>query len=175
MPHKFEFDKIVEKSKTFKDGLMAVAASLITLAAERSIEATLFRCPCEPIQRQLYSSLFIAIPTVILLFVGIAFNMKVWKLITGCWSTKKCRCSTVGWKNFCSILAFAVISPTTWIILTLIDGDYLACAWTQVAYEDIVNVTCIPVSMHDCKKTQKEKFEFFRLLFGDFFLLIDFF
>ena len=173
MHKKIKLSKIVGKSRTIKDGLIAVAVSLITLAAERSIEATLFRCPCEPEQRHLYSGLFIGVPAAILLVVGIAFNMKVWKLIigccpskryccsldffkkmwkiTGCCSTKKCCCCTVEFGNFCTVLAFAVISPTIWIILTLIDGDYLACARTQVAYVDIVNVTCIPVSMQACR------------------------
>ena len=148
MLNKFDFSKLVDISKSFKDGFVAVAVSLITLAAERAIEATLFRCPCDPEQRQLYSWLFIVIPAAILLVVGIAFNMKVWKLITGCcprkkcwdsstafitkaWklttgccSTRKCCCCTATFGNFCTVLAFAVISPITWIILTLIDGDY---------------------------------------------------
>ena len=171
MLNKFDFSKLVDISKSFKDGFVAVAVSLITLAAERAIEVILFRCPCHPEQRQLYSWLFIVIPAVFLLVVGIAFNMKLWKLITGCCPSKKyCCCATDGcndfctgssrtrkiccscndeFANFCTYLAFAVISPTTWIILTLIDGDYFACATTKDAYVD--NTTCMPISMHACK------------------------
>ena len=149
MPGK-RFGGVVQEFRNYKEELLAVLISLVTLAGERSIEAAVFRCPCDPIRRQEYAALFMSMPIIILLVVGVAFNLKVWKLITGCCNTKTCGdkgCySCFCCKNFFKILGFALVAPIVWLVLTLIDGDYLACATTSIAYLDFENIPCKPVS-----------------------------
>ena len=84
---------------------------------------------------------------------GLSFNQIVWKEITGCCrncqlkSNEECfvKCK-VKCTSFLRMFGFALIAPSIWLVGSFLDGDYFACAHTDLPYKLKVNETCQTVS-----------------------------
>ena len=138
---------------SYSNRLLAVLIVIATVVAEGVVELSVYRCPCEPTLRKQYAIPFLVIPIFLLLLAGIAFNEKARKKFLQCCTVthddtdQTQACSSYWWGEYLNIFGFASIAPSVWIVLILLDGDYVACAFSSVAYPDIINKTCIPVSM----------------------------
>ena len=60
-----------------------------------------------------------------------------------------CR-SCTGWINLYNNFAFVLIAPLIWVVLIVLDGDYLACAHAKEVYQNESREVCNPVSMEAC-------------------------
>ncbi|XP_076809705.1 calcium homeostasis modulator protein 6-like [Clavelina lepadiformis] len=105
-----------------------------------------------------YGIAYLVAPAIVLFIVGILLGVDVWKWLTGCCrrscpdresndACRSCNC----WHSFkigvaldkhfiaaflswSSILAVALLAPSAWITVTLLDGDAMACAVTPMPY-----------------------------------------
>ena len=153
MPINLGIGGVVKVFGSYSNRLLAVLIVIVTVVAEGVVELSVYRCPCDPILRKQYAIPFLIIPIFLLLLAGIVFNQKARKKIEQCCEiryinedqTKTCSRFCCG--EYLNIFGFASIAPSVWIVLTLIDGDYVACAASSDAYQIMPNTTCIPVSM----------------------------
>ena len=142
-------------SLAFRSGtVQSVIAAGIVAGVNQLLERVSFECPCAmegnlncssatffcPTRdRYLYGSMFLFGPAVLLLFLGFSVNWRFWKEITGCFRSQKSSSEKETNRKrlffkFCKAFGFVMITPLTWIILSLLDGDYLACALTALPY-----------------------------------------
>ena len=152
MPVDLGIGAVLKVFKSYSNRLLAILIVLATVVAEGVVELSVYRCPCEHILRKQYAIPFLVTPVFLLLVAGIVFNQKARKqFVQCCWSscsnkdqTRACSCLRFG--EYLNIFGFASIAPSVWIVLILLDGDYVACAFSTVAYGNLPNETCIPVS-----------------------------
>ena len=149
------FTKII--SKIISNGLAGVIG-ILQIVLEQVIENEVFRCPCNYIlwKKVIYFILLLIVPSLLFLFVGFSINLNFWKLIVGCKSSqlfdrnrettnKEC-CGYPS--NYCrDTFCFALIFPAFWLILILIDGDYLACTFEEKLNDISKNQICSQVSL----------------------------
>ena len=156
-------ENIKETLSQHKAAFEGILVTAIVIGINQIVDAESFECPCLeeedlnvackssfsncPVRdRAAYGWLFIFAPAAILLCLGFAVNLSIWKQITGCCSNTERK---KNWKriygnrfgglrircrSICSSLGIALIGPLTWIVLSLIDGDFLACALTVLPY-----------------------------------------
>ena len=133
--------------------------ALLTAATQQAITAITFRCPCvhynettsdcrlvilglenaqcvQPLNFY-YGLSFVYGPAVALFVLGLVIQSTLWEIITGwCYRTEQYQgsCKTF-MKNTKKILGCALLSPLTWIVVALIDGRHVACAFTPLPYD----------------------------------------
>ena len=165
-----------KEASTFLSSHSTAIQSVVTVGAvagiNQIIEVAAFKCPCimeaelnltcESYQssfcptrdKAMYSYLFAFGPAVILLLIGFMVNVKFWKKITGLYhSTASENKLQVFVCSFLSSFGFALIAPLSWIVFSLIDGEFFACAVTTLPYyfgpgQECQNTT--NVSTADC-------------------------
>ena len=149
------FTEIISKIKI--GGLTAIIG-ILQIVLEQFIEKEVFRCPCNYIlwKKVIYFILLLIVPSLLFSFIGFSINLNFWKLIVGCNSskssdinreTKSKECCGYS-SNYCrEAVCFALILPAFWLILILIDGDYLACTVAEKPYDLQKNQICSQVSL----------------------------
>ncbi|XP_076594047.1 calcium homeostasis modulator protein 6 isoform X2 [Chaetodon auriga] len=107
--------------------------ALLTVGGEQIFSSVVFRCPCNELNF-LYGMVFLLVPALALLLLGYILNKKTWKLSTGLCQhrAKLCR-----WRRLCAtgmvfaqISTTALVAPTSWIAVALLNGNYYECAMT---------------------------------------------
>ncbi|XP_041844126.1 calcium homeostasis modulator protein 6 [Melanotaenia boesemani] len=120
---------IANKQGRFGPGLVA----LVTAGGEQIFSSVAFRCPCNELNF-FYGMVFLLVPALALLLLGFILSKRTWKLVTGLWHRggKLCR-----WKTLMSacmalfhITATALVAPSSWVAVALLNGNYYECAMT---------------------------------------------
>lgn len=107
--------------------------ALMTAGGEQIFSSVAFKCPCNEMNF-LYGLVFLLVPALALLLLGYILSKKMWKLLTGLWHNRAKLC---GWRNliasgvaFLQISYTALVAPTSWIAVALLNGNYYECAMT---------------------------------------------
>lgn len=107
--------------------------SLLTAGGEQIFSNVLFRCPCNRLNL-LYGLVFLLVPAFALLLLGYILSKKMWKLITG---LPQRRAKLCRWRKLsaCGKILFqisttALVAPSSWIAVALLNGNYYECAMT---------------------------------------------
>ena len=151
-------------SKTFSHSgaIKGILSAGIVVGINQLVEFAAFECPCKMEEtpnmtnrltqardyslqhlKRVYSSglLFILAPAAILFSFGFVVNETFCRNVTGC-----CKSETSGvqykTKDFIKAFCGPIVLSVTWIALSLIDGDYLACSLTRFPYEFSKGQTC---------------------------------
>lgn len=150
---------VVTKQQTSQLGFGLIA--LLTAGGEQIFSSVVFNCPCSS-WNFLYGMVFLLVPAWVLLVLGYISSIRLWKLLTGsCYrKSKLCRwktCAAVGAVLF-QISTTALVAPSSWIAVALLNGNYFQCAMTGL------NVTSF--KKHFCGETvsqskcQEELYQF---------------
>ncbi|KAJ8289492.1 hypothetical protein GJAV_G00001910 [Gymnothorax javanicus] len=127
--------------------------TLLTAAGEQIFSAVVFKCPCNSWNLS-YGTVFLLVPALALLVLGLILSSKTWELFTGlCFRertpcTVQCSCAHV--KGLWQIFAFALVAPLSWIAVALLNGIFYECARTGFA-----NVTLF-FTNHPCSGKPQE-------------------
>lgn len=120
---------IAGKQTNLGFGLIA----LLTAGGEQIFSAVVFKCPCNELNF-VYGIVFLLVPALALLLLGYILSKKTWKLLTGlCRRTDKllcCKKLVAAGVVLCQIGTFALVAPSTWIAVALLNGNYYECAMT---------------------------------------------
>ncbi|KAM4567675.1 calcium homeostasis modulator protein 6 [Fundulus diaphanus] len=122
---------IASKQTNLGFGLVA----LMTAGGEQIFSSVAFKCPCNDLNF-LYGMVFLLVPALALLLLGYILSKKMWKLLTGLWYN---RAKLYGWKNlavtcmaFFQISSTALVAPSSWIAVALLNGNYYECAMSGI-------------------------------------------
>lgn len=122
---------IANKQTNFCFGLVA----LLTAGGEQIFSSVIFRCPCNDLNF-LYGMVFLLVPALALLLLGYIVNKKTWKLFTGLCQrrAKLCRWRRLAatWTILIQISTSALVAPSSWIAVALLNGNYFECAMTGI-------------------------------------------
>lgn len=105
---------------------------LLTAGGEQIFSSVVFKCPCNS-WNFVYGIVFLLVPALMLLVLGYILSKKTWKLFTGiCQRRVVCR-----WRHLaaCGMVLFhisttALVAPSSWIAVALLNGNYFECAMT---------------------------------------------
>lgn len=120
---------IAKKQTNLGVGLVA----LLTAGGEQIFSSVVFRCPCSELN-VLYGLVFLLVPALALWLLGYILNKRTWKLLTGVCQhrAKLCR-----WRKLAASLlvlvqisSTALVAPSSWIAVALLNGNYYECAMT---------------------------------------------
>ncbi|KAG7235499.1 hypothetical protein INR49_002635 [Caranx melampygus] len=120
---------IANKQTNLGFGLVA----LLTAGGEQVFSSAVFKCPCSELNF-LYGLVFLLVPALALLLLGYILNKRTWKLLTGLCQKRAelCRCKTL--RAVVVVLlqigAVALVAPSTWIAVALLNGEYYQCLAT---------------------------------------------
>uniref|UniRef100_A0A3P9LKR9 Uncharacterized protein n=1 Tax=Oryzias latipes TaxID=8090 RepID=A0A3P9LKR9_ORYLA len=121
--------KFASKQTNFGFGLVA----LLTAGGEQIFSMVAFKCPCNELNFT-YGLVFLLVPALALLLLGVIITKKTWKLTTGFCHRNPKLCK---WRNLKSmgvtvikISACSLVAPSTWIAVALLRGSYYECAMT---------------------------------------------
>ncbi|KAL3981317.1 hypothetical protein ACER0C_017390 [Sarotherodon galilaeus] len=120
---------IAGKQTNLGFGLIA----LLTAGGEQIFSTVVFKCPCNELNF-VYGMVFLLVPALALLLLGYILSKKTWKLLTGlCQHRDKSLCCkklvAAGVVLF-QIGTSALVAPSTWIAVALLNGNYYECAMT---------------------------------------------
>ncbi|KAM4735184.1 calcium homeostasis modulator protein 6 [Anableps anableps] len=122
---------IASKQTNFGFGLIA----LMTAGGEQIFSSVAFKCPCNELNF-LYGLVFLLVPALALLLLGYILSKKMWKLFTGLWHNraKLCGCKNLAatCMAFLQISSTALVAPSSWVAVALLNGNYYECAMTGV-------------------------------------------
>uniref|UniRef100_A0A3P9LKA0 Calcium homeostasis modulator family member 6 n=1 Tax=Oryzias latipes TaxID=8090 RepID=A0A3P9LKA0_ORYLA len=165
--------KFSSKQTNFGYGLVA----LITACGEQIFSTVAFKCPCNEMSF-LYGLVFLLVPALALLLLGVILSKKTWKLTTGFCHRNPKLCK---WRNLKSmavtvfqISSCALVAPSTWIAVALLHGSYYECAMTGANFTSYSKVVCRGVNSEakcvtelqtfPCRNTGNEREEVLRTL-----------
>ncbi|KAM9852228.1 calcium homeostasis modulator protein 6 [Aulostomus maculatus] len=127
-----KFNKIMNIANK-QNNLCFGLVSLLTAGGEQIFSSVLFKCPCNQLNF-LYGIVFLLVPAMALLLLGYILSKKVWKQVTGLWQRRTHLCH---WRNlvacgkiFLQISTAALVAPSSWIAVALLNGSYYECAMT---------------------------------------------
>ncbi|KAL6108719.1 calhm6 [Pungitius sinensis] len=107
--------------------------ALLTAGGEQVFSSAVFKCPCSDLNF-LYGMVFLLVPALALLLLGFILSRKTWKLLTGVCRPGLARCRwkslTAGAAALFQISIVAMVAPSTWIAVALLNGNYYECAMT---------------------------------------------
>ncbi|XP_042279279.1 calcium homeostasis modulator protein 6 [Thunnus thynnus] len=120
---------IANKQSNLGFGLVA----LLTAGGEQIFSSVVFRCPCNELNF-LYGMVFLLVPALALLLLGYIMSKKTWKLLTGLCQRRAKLCR---WRSLttCGMVIFqisttAMVAPSCWIAVALLNGNYFECVMT---------------------------------------------
>ncbi|XP_076304955.1 calcium homeostasis modulator protein 6-like isoform X1 [Tachypleus tridentatus] len=106
---------------------------VITLSSEEIFKKVAFQCPCSQPKSHLYGGCFLWAPALVLFILGILINTVTWRLFHGC--IHRAHETSHGFKRgsyYCiRIIAQAVVAPSAWLFVSLLDGSYYVCMVSQ--------------------------------------------
>ncbi|KAM9382182.1 calcium homeostasis modulator protein 4 [Phaethornis superciliosus] len=142
---------LLPKWLTFLKGKEVVIANaliaMLTIGGQQLFSFFTFSCPCHVGQNLFYGLAFLGVPALILFIVGYALNNQTWRLVTGKSSplqeetmrNRLLQCKLICFV-FCSITGRALVAPVTWLAVTLINGSYYVCAFSEYVPVDYYGV-----------------------------------
>nr|XP_020478005.1 protein FAM26F [Monopterus albus] len=120
---------IANKQTNFGFGLVAI----LTAGGEQIFSSAVFKCPCNELNF-LYGIVFLLVPALALLLLGYILSKKTWKLLTGVCQHRAKLCH---WRKVAAagmvlfqISTAALVAPSSWIAVALLNGNYYECAMT---------------------------------------------
>lgn len=120
---------IANKQTNLGFGLVA----LLTAGGEHIFSSVVFKCPCNELNF-LYGIVFLLVPALALLLLGYILSKKTWKLLTGLCQRRAKLCR---WRSLVAtgtvlfqISSTALVAPSSWIAVALLNGNYYACLMT---------------------------------------------
>lgn len=118
---------IANKQTNLRFGLL----TLLTAGGEKIFSSAVFKCPCNELNF-IYGMVFLLVPALALLLLGYILNKKTWKLMTGLCRSHLCHCKTLctAVVVFFQIGTVALVAPSTWIAVALLNGEYYQCLAT---------------------------------------------
>ncbi|XP_070768740.1 calcium homeostasis modulator protein 6 [Enoplosus armatus] len=143
---------IANKQTNLGFGLVA----LLTAGGEQIFSSAVFSCPCNELNF-FYGVVFLLVPALALLLLGYILSKKTWKLLTGLCRrrSKLCSCrrlAAVGTVLF-QISVTALVAPSSWIAVALLNGNYFECAMTGTKVSAYNKHLCgNKTSMVQCQK-----------------------
>ncbi|MEE6476092.1 hypothetical protein FKM82_010970 [Ascaphus truei] len=119
--------------------------ALLTVGGQQLFSFFAFSCPCSHTKNVNYGLAFLGVPALVLLIVGFVFNDHTWRLFTG--SSQNSYIQERGkpfdflkYKLICfvcgNITGRALVAPITWLAVTLLNGSYYVCAFSEFASVD---------------------------------------
>ena len=151
--------KLQKRIQDHTGTLAKLCIVIATSGIEQLINLAIYKCPCvittflskncqnvstysfactKDVNR-IYGLAFIVIPALVLFVFSISVSPKFWKIITGrrhkLEAFKNSELETT--KRLLKIFSQALIAPSTWVCITLLDGRYLACTITPLPYADL--------------------------------------
>ncbi|XP_070692003.1 calcium homeostasis modulator protein 6 [Pempheris klunzingeri] len=121
--------KIANQQTNLNLGLVA----LLTAGGEQIFSSVVFRCPCNELNF-LYGMVFLLVPALALLLLGYILSKRTWKLLTGVCQHKAKLCC---WRRLVAngailvqISYTALVAPSSWVAVALLNGNYYECAMT---------------------------------------------
>ncbi|KAM4693267.1 calcium homeostasis modulator protein 4 [Discoglossus pictus] len=119
--------------------------ALVTVGGQQLFSFFAFSCPCSHTKNLNYGLAFLGVPALILLIVGFVFNDNTWRLFTGTtnnYSIQEINAQSLQmkYKLICfilgNIIGRALVAPITWLAVTLLNGSYYVCAFSEFANVD---------------------------------------
>ncbi|XP_020511828.2 calcium homeostasis modulator protein 6 [Labrus bergylta] len=111
--------------------------ALLTAGGEQIFSSVVFKCPCSQELNFVYGIVFLLVPALALLLLGYIISKKTWKLLTGLCCPRKGR--SCSWRRLFAtgtvlfqISTTALVAPSSWIAVALLNGNYFECAMTGV-------------------------------------------
>ncbi|XP_077469758.1 calcium homeostasis modulator protein 3 [Stigmatopora argus] len=145
-------------SESISNGICIVLA-LVSVKLYTSFD---FNCPCLPQYNKLYSLGVMVVPPVILFFLGILVNRHTGVMIDE-WIRpvgKRSKNPAVVKYLFSAMIQRALLAPMVWILVTLLDGKILICAFSvsvdPILFSGIPNNTGLDVMKIMAKVPCKE-------------------
>ncbi|XP_029360915.1 calcium homeostasis modulator protein 6 [Echeneis naucrates] len=136
---------IAHKQTNLGCGLVA----LLTAGGEQIFSTVVFRCPCSELSF-LYGLVSMLVPALALLLLGYILNKRTWKLLTGvCHREAKLSCwkmLATTWVIFFQISTMALVAPSSWIAVALLNGNYFECMMTGINASAIKEHLCEKVT-----------------------------
>ncbi|TWW79954.1 calcium homeostasis modulator protein 5-like [Takifugu flavidus] len=120
--------------------------ALLTIGGERVFSMVSFQCPCNLNQNFAYGITFLLGPAAVLLFLGLFFSTRLWRLYTGCCLNpmKLCpRGNCFGClRVLMSIFTGACVAPIMWLCVALLNGTFYECAVSGLNNNVVVDLFC---------------------------------
>ncbi|KAL7394446.1 hypothetical protein ABVT39_026235 [Epinephelus coioides] len=120
---------IANKQTNLSFGLVA----LLTAGGEHIFSSVVFKCPCNDLNF-VYGMVFLLVPALALLLLGYILSKKTWKVMTGLCQRRANLCRrrrlTAALTAFFQISTTALVAPSSWIAVALLNGNYYECAMT---------------------------------------------
>nr|XP_040020219.1 calcium homeostasis modulator protein 6 isoform X2 [Gasterosteus aculeatus aculeatus] len=120
--------------------------ALLTAGGEQVFSSAVFNCPCSDLNF-LYGMVFLLVPALALLLLGYILSKKTWKLLTGVCSRR--RSARSRWKSLTGtaaalfqISSVALVAPSSWIAVALLNGNYYECAMTGTNVSAFEGLLC---------------------------------
>lgn len=120
--------------------------ALLTAGGEQIFSSVVFKCPCNKLNF-IYGLIFLLVPALALLILGFLLTKKTWKLVTGVCQRKEKVCGSCKRVAVCGTVLFqigvaALVAPSTWIAVALLNGNFLECAMTGANMSAFNNHLC---------------------------------
>lgn len=138
------FCKAIQTFLSSSPVLSTVPSSIFLYGVEELMELKL-SCPCRhEMSKRLITSIFVGPPVLLFAIVFILLN----PLRYVCNEDGEIK----GWQTFLKDFGHCLILPIIWVIILLLDGDYLACYWTNwegkhVFDKEIKKMWCQPTDL----------------------------
>ncbi|XP_067874542.1 calcium homeostasis modulator protein 6-like [Heterodontus francisci] len=146
--YKMVLNLVLKQHATLGYGFLALA----TAGGEQLFSVVVFSCPCNS-WNFAYSMVFLLIPALVLFLLGYFISNRTWKLCTGCCINQAKQCSKRilcrGIKIFVQITVGALVAPTTWISVALLNGTFYECGMCGYYNEHFLKSICNNKS-NDC-------------------------
>ncbi|XP_061145748.1 calcium homeostasis modulator protein 6 isoform X1 [Syngnathus typhle] len=144
--------KIANKQTNLCFGLI----SLLTAGGEQIFSLVLFKCPCNELNF-LYGMVFLLVPALALLLLAYILSRKMWKMMTGFCQpgtyASCCKRMSHCLRIIFQISTTALVAPSSWIAVALLNGNYFECAMTGVNVSDYSERLCGgATSLIQCRK-----------------------
>uniref|UniRef100_A0A3Q0R820 Calcium homeostasis modulator family member 6 n=1 Tax=Amphilophus citrinellus TaxID=61819 RepID=A0A3Q0R820_AMPCI len=120
-------------SETVHTNLGFGLVALLTAGGEQIFSTAVFKCPCNDLNF-IYGMVFLLVPALALLLLGYILNRKTWKLLTGLCQHRgkplRCKKLVAAGMILFQISTTALVAPSSWIAVALLNGNYYECAMT---------------------------------------------
>ncbi|CAK8695824.1 unnamed protein product [Clavelina lepadiformis] len=131
-----------------------------TIGVNQVIKLIAFKCPCIS-KSELdaghtnywYGMAYFFAPAVVLFLIGIILHLDTWKWLTGCcrrlhhsvnFSRKDH--SIAACLSMSKVMGVALLLSSAWVSVSLLDGDFMACALTPLPYNFSTLQSCDDIS-----------------------------
>ena len=155
------FESLSDTLSSHSGAIKGILSAGVVTGINQLIEFAAFDCPCAEDKNlnltncstqakfctpqnlndvYLYGLIYIFAPATLLFLYAFIANKTFFENNTGsCNEEAGVKCNT---ENSCNALGSSTVAFVTWIVLSLIDGDYLVCSLTPFPYKFATGQTC---------------------------------